>query len=70
MDNIRRFNGFNTSSNSHTNLNTRMPTPPLITGYNRIPHQPIGNPRTFIANGVFVNGVNRVPPPPALSNNM
>jgi hypothetical protein len=69
MSNVGRFNGFNLSSNSHTNLNTRLPTPPISSAISLPRSQQVGNPRTVFKNGVYVNGINRVPPPPALSNN-
>lgn len=59
MDNRNRFHSFNTTSNSHVNLNTNMPMPPVPKRSNPQLQQ-----RRFVS-GTF----NRVPPPPTLNNN-
>lgn len=62
MDNITRFQSFNTTRNSPVNLNTNMPMPP--------PHLLRNNVNTNPFNrGVVSGSFNRVPPPPRLNNN-
>jgi len=55
LPNFTQFRSLNTSSNSHVNLNTNMPTPP----------PPYRNHQKRFVSGSF----NRVPPPPTFSNN-
>jgi hypothetical protein len=73
MDNFTRYNAFNTTRNSHLNLNTNMPMPThpnVLNNYYKTvnPNQNTKNTKNTKNN--FVNGsFNRIPPPPTLANN-